>query len=73
MPSPDGPSFWQMLRSAFAALFGVQSEQNRQRDFNTGQTPGIRWQWLLTGLVVTGAFIVFVMLMVQLALSLAGA
>jgi len=67
--SSSGPSLWQMICSAFAAMFGVQSEHNRQRDFSSGVT----WHWLVTGLAVSAAFILFVIVLVRLALALAGA
>jgi len=67
--SSSGPSFWQMFCSAMAAMFGVQSEHNRQRDFGSG----IAWHWLLIGLAVTAGFVLFVIFLVGLALSLAGA
>jgi len=30
------PRFWDIVLSVLAALFGVQTEKNRQRDFNHG-------------------------------------
>ena len=38
--SPDNkqlkPNFWQVIMSVSAALFGVQTDKNRQRDFQGG-------------------------------------
>lgn len=31
------PSFWQIVVSVFAAMFGVQTENNRKRDFSNGR------------------------------------
>lgn len=33
---PQKPQFWDIVVSVLAALFGVQSDKNRQRDFNHG-------------------------------------
>ncbi|MBR9907190.1 MAG: DUF2970 domain-containing protein [Gammaproteobacteria bacterium] len=33
---PQKPRFWDIVVSVLAALFGVQSDKNRQRDFNHG-------------------------------------
>lgn len=30
------PNFWQIIMSVSAALFGVQTDKNRQRDFQGG-------------------------------------
>lgn len=35
--SPTKPSFISVVLSVIAALFGVQTEQNRQRDFQHGK------------------------------------
>lgn len=34
--SAQKPRFWDVIVSVLAALLGVQSEKNRQRDFNHG-------------------------------------
>lgn len=62
------PNVFQMLLSAMAACFGVQSSQNQERDFTAGHT----WTWMLLGLIVMGLFVVFVILLVSWALSLGG-
>lgn len=33
---PSKPNFFHIVISVLAALFGVQSDRNRQRDFNHG-------------------------------------
>ncbi len=68
MPS-SGPSFFQLVCSVLAAFFGVQSEHNRQRDFSRGSA----WPYLVMGLLASGVFVIFVILLVRWALSLAGA
>jgi len=42
-------SFWKILQSMFAALLGVQSESNRQRDFNFGKPQ----HFIVAGIVTT--------------------
>lgn len=60
-------TLWQRLQSLFAALIGVQSDKNRQRDFKQ-YTP---WQYVLTGIAGTLVFVVFVLLLTHWALSIA--
>lgn len=67
MPS-SGPSFLQLVFSVLAAFFGVQSEHNRQRDFSRGNA----WSYLVMGLLASVVFVIFVILLVRWALSLAG-
>lgn len=66
---PQQPNIFQMFLSALAALFGVQSSQNHQRDFSSGKA----WTYMLMGVVVMLLFVVFVIFLVTWALSLAGA
>jgi len=35
--SQQQPTFWQIVVSVFAAMFGVQTEHNRKRDFANGR------------------------------------
>ncbi|WP_201349001.1 DUF2970 domain-containing protein [Neptunomonas japonica] len=67
--SGQQPTLWQMILSVIAAMFGVQSEQNRERDFTSGSL----WPYVLLGIISLIVFIVAVMLLTQWALSLAGA
>lgn len=62
------PNLLQMFLSVLAAFFGVQSAHNHKRDFNAGHS----WSWMLLGVVATTLFVLFVILMVRWALSLAG-
>lgn len=66
--SQGSPSLWKMLLSILAAVFGVQSEKNRQRDFSTGNA----WAFALYGFVALIVFIIAVILLTRWALSLAG-
>ncbi|MBY4675503.1 DUF2970 domain-containing protein [Marinobacterium arenosum] len=63
------PSFWRLWLSVLAAMFGVQSEKNRLRDFNSGAA----WPYMLLGLLSVVLFAMLVIAMVRWALYLAGA
>lgn len=67
--SQPSPSLWKMILSVLAALFGVQSEENRERDFTKGSV----WKFTLLGLITLTIFIIAVILLTRWALSLAGA
>lgn len=67
--SNQHPTLWQMILSIIAAIFGVQSEQNRERDF----TKGSLWPFILLGIIALIVFIVAVILLTRWALSIAGA
>ena len=67
--SQQSPSLWKMILSVLAALFGVQSEKNRERDFTKGSV----WKFTLLGLITLTIFIIAVILLTRWALSLAGA
>ncbi len=63
------PGFISVFVSAFAALFGVQSSKNHNRDFTRGKPI----HYIVVGLIVTTAFILTVWGLVKFALNLAGA
>ncbi len=63
------PNLWQMLCSVLAAFFGVQSSHNLQRDFSSGHA----LTYFLLGAAVLVGFVAFVIFLITLALSLAGA
>ncbi|RCX31322.1 DUF2970 domain-containing protein [Thioalbus denitrificans] len=70
-PAPHrGPGLgpWQVLSSAVAALLGVQSQRNRERDFRHGRP----LPFVVAGLVLTLLFVLAVFGVVQLVLHLAG-
>ncbi|MGY8869016.1 MAG: DUF2970 domain-containing protein [Pseudomonadales bacterium] len=67
--SDQHPTLWQMILSVIAAMFGVQSERNRERDF----TKGSLWPYILLGIITLIVFIVAVILLTRWALSIAGA
>lgn len=61
------PSLWQVAQSVAAAFFGVQSEQNRQRDFTRGKP----MQFIIIGLAATGLFVLTMVVIVKLVLRFA--
>ena len=69
--SPDkkpSPSFGAVLASAVAAMFGVQSSKNRERDFTRGKPI----HYIIVGVVLTAVFVLAVWGLVKLVLSNAG-
>ena len=62
------PGFGAVLCSAMAALFGVQSGKNRERDFTRGKPI----HYIMVGLLVTLVFVLSVWCVVSLVLSQAG-
>ena len=57
--------FKQILRSTLAAAFGVQSQQNRAKDFEEGNAG---W-FILAGMVFTVIFIFTVLTVVNLVVT----
>lgn len=62
------PSFWQICVSILAAMFGVQSEKSRARDF----TQGNPWPYIAIGIAFIVVFVIAISLVVRLMLHLAG-
>jgi hypothetical protein len=61
----DGLTLWQLVGSALAAAFGVQSSENRKRDFSRGK-PG---QFIAIGIIFTVLFVLVMIGVVKLVLS----
>lgn len=61
----DGLTLLQLISSALAAAFGVQSSRNRKRDFSRGK-PG---QFIAIGLIFTVLFVVIMIGVVNLVLG----
>jgi len=61
----ESVSFFQVFSSVLAAMFGVQTEKNRERDFNKGKL----WHYVLGGLLFAVIFITILVSVVQFALS----
>ncbi len=61
----DRLTLWQLMGSAIAAAIGVQSSENRKRDFSRGR-PG---QFIAIGIVFTVLFVLVMIGVVNLVLS----
>lgn len=59
------PSFWDVVKSVIAAMFGVQSDKARERDFSAGNL----WAYIIVGIVMVTLFVLAVILVVNLVLS----
>jgi hypothetical protein len=66
--SPPAPSLVQVLLSVLAAFFGVQSKQNRERDFGRGKAI----HYIVVGGVMTILLIVALISLVKWVLHAAG-
>lgn len=62
------PTLWDVTKSVLAALLGVQSRKNYERDFTHGKP----WQYIIIGLIGVGIFIAIVVTVVRIVLSVAG-
>jgi hypothetical protein len=65
----EKPSFWQVCWSVLAALFGVQSEKARARDFTQGN-PVV---FIIIGALFIILFVLGVALVARLVLKASGA
>lgn len=65
----EGLTILQLIASALAAAFGVQSSRNRKRDFSRGK-PG---QFIAIGIIFTVLFVLIMVGVVNLVLSAVGA
>ena len=61
----DKVTFFQVMTSVLAAMFGVSTEKNRERDFKKGKL----WHYILGGLIFAAIFITVLIIIVQTALS----
>ena len=59
--APNGTGFFNVLKSAIAAAFGVQSSKNRERDFKHGKPI----HFIVAGIVVTMTFLLLISLFVE--------
>ena len=62
------PSFFDVLGSVLASMFGVQSSRRREQDFTHGKP----MHYVLVGLLVTVLFILMVWFVVSLVMRVAG-
>lgn len=63
-----GLSVLQVIGSVLAAGFGVQSEKNRERDFQGGSSK----HFVIVGVVATVLFVITLYTVVRLVLAFAG-
>lgn len=61
----EGLTLLQLMGSALAAAFGVQSSKNRERDFSKGK-PG---QFIVVGIIFTVTFVLIMIGVVNLVLG----
>lgn len=62
----DGkPTFIDVVKSVLASFFGVQSDKNRERDFQQGSP----MQFIVVGLVLTILFIIGMIVVVKIILA----
>jgi len=59
------PTLIDVIKSVLASFFGVQSDKNRQRDFQHGNPA----QFIIVGLVLTTLFIVGIIIIVRLIIA----
>lgn len=67
-PTQQGTGFWSTVKSIVGAMFGVQSEAQRQKDFQQGSA----LHFIIGGLVFTIVFIFTILYFVNSALESAG-
>ena len=66
--NPEKPNFLQAINSVLASFLGVQSNKNRERDFQQGKPA----HFIIAGLIMTVVFILVVWGVVKLVLKSAG-
>lgn len=62
---PKKPGLLRIIASTMAGAFGVQSQKNRERDFQNGNI----WIFVVSGILFTVLFIFTVTTVVRFALS----
>jgi len=62
---PQKLTLWQIICSVVAAAFGVQSDKNRERDFNQAKPS----TYIIAGVIFTIVFVLVVIAVVKLVLS----
>lgn len=62
----ESPNFLQVILSVIAALFGVQSESARERDFAHGRHPAL---YIVVALVMVALLIAGLLMVVRVVLS----
>ena len=70
-PDPHQPregrrlTVWQIAKSTLAAAFGVQTPEARERDFQHGNPLA----FIIAGIVFTAAFVIILVIIVNLVLA----
>ena len=62
------PGIFQVIGSVLAAMFGVQSDENRERDFNSGRMS----HYIFVGVVIVAIFVFSLIALVNNILEDAG-
>ncbi|MFV8833474.1 DUF2970 domain-containing protein [Aquisalimonas sp.] len=62
------PTFWQVIQSVLAGALGVQTNEARKRDFNSGSA----MPYIVGGVIFTVLLIVVLVVVVNVVLSNAG-
>lgn len=65
---PRRPGFWQVVQSVLAGAFGVQTNEARKRDFQSGSPV----PYVIGGVVFTVLLIAILVVVVNVVLSSAG-
>ena len=60
--------FWGVLQSVVAAIFGIQSDENRQKDFKKGDAS----QFIVMGIIAVIVIMVTMIIIVNQVLESAG-
>ena len=63
------PGFLRVVQSVFAAIFGIQSDKNREKDFNSGDAS----QYIAVGIVAVIVIMVVMIIIVNQVLDSANA
>ncbi len=58
---PQKPSLWSLVLSTFAAAFGVQTNKNRERDFQQSSIV----PYIIAGIIFTALFMLTLILIVS--------
>ncbi len=64
----NAPSFWHVVKSVLAGLLGVQSAENRARDFQHGNFSA----YVFVALLVVAVFILIIVTVVKTVMHFAG-
>ena len=65
LPVMFAGNFWQIFKSVAASMFGVQSEKNRQLDFQKSSIV----PFVVVGILFVAGFIISIMLVVKFAIA----